>query len=80
MGQPTLTHASRCLVILAGGVLERCIETRARTIAAGRSARDITPEHIEEATAEFFREELSNLPCFVQRAMNEYPCHSCKAA
>jgi len=80
MGRPTLTHESRCLVILAGGVLERCIEDRARTIAANRSADEIVPEDVEKATAEFLAEQLSDLPHFVQRAMSEYRCRSSKAA
>lgn len=80
MGRPTLTHESRCLVILAGGVLERCIEDRARTIAANRSADEIVPEDVERAAAEFLREELSDLPRFVQEAMNKSRYRSSKAA
>ena len=72
MGKPTLTHEARCLLILAGGVLERCIEDRARTIAASRSADEISPEDVEKATADFLREELSDLPGFVQQAMNKH--------
>lgn len=80
MGRPVLTHESRCLIITAGGVLERCIENRARTVAASRSADEITPDDIEKATAEFLREELSSLPHFVQRAMNDYQHRTSKAA
>lgn len=80
MGRPTLTHESRCLVILAGGVLERCIEDRARTIAANRSADEIVPEDVEKASAEFFAEQLCDLPRLVQRAMSEYRRRSSKAA
>ncbi len=80
MGQPMLTHESRCLVILTGGVLERCIENRAQAIAADRSTDEITTEIIEEATAEFFREEISNLPHLVHQATNEYRYRSNKAA
>jgi hypothetical protein len=65
---------------VAGGVLERCIENRARTIAASRSADEIAPEDIEKATAEFLAEELSDLPHFIQQAMNEYRYRSSKAA
>ena len=80
MGQPKLTHESRCLVILVGGVLERCIENRARTIAADRSADEITPEDVKRGIAEFLREEVSDLPRFVQRAMNKCGYRSSKAA
>ncbi len=80
MGQPTLMHESRCLLIVAGGALERCIENRARTIAAGRLADEITPEDVEIAMAGFLREELSDLPRLVQQAMERYRHHSIKAA
>ncbi|MCX7429035.1 MAG: hypothetical protein NTW96_25840 [Planctomycetia bacterium] len=80
MQRPTLTRESRCLVIAAGWCLERRIEDRARAIAASRSADDISPEDIERATAEFFREELSDLPRLVRQAMNDYRHASTKAA
>lgn len=80
MDRPTLTHESRCLVILAGGVLERCIEDRARTIAASRSADEIVPEDVKKATAEFLAEQLSDLPNLVERAMSKFQCRSSKAA
>jgi hypothetical protein len=80
MDQPTLTHESRCLSILAGGALRQCIENRARTIAANRSANEITPDDMEKATAEFFREGLSGLPHLVAQAMNRYPYRSSRAA
>jgi len=80
MGQPTLTHESRCLLLVAGGALEQCIENRARAIAAGRSADEITPEDVETASAAFFREGLSGLPRLVQQAMERYRHCSTKAA
>lgn len=80
MVQPTLTHESRRLLILVGGVLGRCIENRARTIAVSQSQDDITPENVEQAITDFFREELSDLPRFVQQAMNKFGYHSSKAA
>jgi hypothetical protein len=80
MGKPVLAHESRCLLILAGGVLERRIECRARTIAASRSAEQISPEDVKKATAEFLLEELSDLPQLVQRAMSKHRNRSSKAA
>ena len=80
MGKPTLTHESRCLLILAGGVLERRIENRARTIATSRSAEQISREDIEKATADFLREELSDLPHLVRQAMSKHRYRSSKAA
>ena len=80
MGKLALTHEARCLLILAGGVLERCIEGRARTIATCRSAEQISPEDIEKASAEFLREELSDLPHLVHRAMSQHRNRSSKAA
>lgn len=80
MDRPMLTHEARCLVILAGGVLERCIENRAREIAASRSADEIAPEDIDKATTEFLREELSDLPHLIEEAIDKYKHRSSKAA
>jgi hypothetical protein len=80
MSKPALSHEARCLLILAGGALERCIEDRARTIAASRSAEQISAEDIEKATAEFLREELSVLPHLVQSAQSKHRNCSSKAA
>lgn len=80
MDRPKLTHESRCLVILAGHVLERCIETRAREIAGSRSVGEISPEDVERATAEFLREGLSELPCLIEQAIDRYHRQSIKAA
>jgi hypothetical protein len=80
MDQPTLTREARYLIILNGWVLERCIENRARTIAEARSSDEIAPEDIEKAMANFFREELSDLPHFVQQAMEERRSRLSKAA
>jgi hypothetical protein len=80
MGQPTLTHESRCLIIVAGNTLERCIEDRAQTIAANRSADTIAPEDVEKATADFFREEIADLPRLVRESMDKYRHHFSKAA
>jgi hypothetical protein len=65
---------------VAGWALQRSIENRARAIAASRSANEIVPEDIEKATAEFFREELSDLPRLVERAMKQYRCRPSEAA
>lgn len=80
MDKPTLTHEARCLLIVAGGVLEDCIRSRARIIATNRSAEQISPEDVEQATAEFLREELSDLPHLVQQSQSEFRNHSNKAA
>lgn len=80
MDRPKLTHESRCLVILAGHVLERCIETRAREIASDRSAVEISPEDVEKASAEFLRDGLSDLPHLIEQALDRYHRESTKAA
>jgi hypothetical protein len=80
MDRLTLTHESRCLIILAGGVLERCIENRARTIAASRSADAVAAEDIDKATREFLREELADLPQLIGEATDEYRRRSSDAA
>ena len=80
MDPPVFTHEARCFAILAGGVLERCIEIRARRIAASRSAREIVREDVEKATAEFLEEELSSLPHLIEQAIEEYKDQSTKAA
>ena len=80
MDRPMLTHEARCLVILAGGVLERCIENRARKIADSRAAAEIAREDVEKATTEFLTEELSALPNLVEQAIDNYKCRSSKAA
>lgn len=72
MDRPVLTHEARCLVILAGGVLEQCIEQRAREIAGSRSDTEITPEDVQTATAEFLAQGLSELPHQIDRAINEH--------
>jgi hypothetical protein len=80
MDKPALTHEARCLLIVARGVLERCIRSRAQMIATSRLADEISPEDVEQATAEFLREELSGLPDLVQQALSEFQNCSNKAA
>ena len=80
MDRPTLTHEARCLLIVAGGVLERRIESRARAIAADQSAKQISPENIEQATEEFLREGLSDFPHLVQQALGKFRDCSNKVA
>lgn len=80
MDRLKLTHESRCLVILAGGVLERCIEDRARGIANSRSAAEIAPQDVEKATTEFLGEELSDLPRLIEEAISSYEHRSSEAA
>jgi len=75
-----LTHESRCLVILIGGVLEGCIEKRSRSIADSRSADKILPEDIDKALSEFLKEELSNLPHLIEQAIVNYRRQTTKAA
>lgn len=80
MDRPRLTHEARCFVILAGGVLERCIESRARKIAGDRAAAEIVREDVEKATTHFLREELSDLPDLIEQAIDNYKHRSSKAA
>ena len=79
MDRPKLTYEARCLVILAGSVLERCIENRAREIAGGRAAAEIAPEDVK-AAAGFLREDVSDLPRLIEQAMDNYKHRSTKAA
>ena len=80
MERPKLTHESRCLVILIGGVLEGCIEKHARSIANSQSADKIAPEDIDKALTEFLREGLSDLPHLIEQAIVNYRYQSSKAA
>ena len=80
MDRPMLTHEARCVVILAGGVLERCIEDRAREIAVTRGAAEIAREDVEKAAAELLGEGLPDLPRLIERAINSYKQRSRKAA
>ena len=80
MDRPKLTHEARCLIIVAGRVLEGGIEKRARRIAESRAASEIAPEDIEKASAEFFSKELSDLPHLIEQAIDNYKHRSSKAA
>jgi len=80
MDRPKLTHEARCLIIVAGTVLEGCIEDRAEELAASRSAAEITPEDVENAAKQFFDEGLSDLPALVEQAIDRYKRRSTKAA
>jgi hypothetical protein len=80
MERPVLTHESRCLLIVAGSVIEYNVEDRARAIAASRSAKEITPDDVRKAMEEFFHEQLSDLPRLVQQAVNKFRCPQDKAA
>ena len=80
MDRLKLTHESRCLVILAGGVLEQRIENRARGIANSRSAAEIVPEDVKKATTEFLRKELFDLPRLIEEAISSYEHRSNEAA
>jgi len=80
MDQPMFTHEARCLVIVAGGVLERCIEKCARKIADSRAAAEIVGEDIEKAATELLREELSDLPDLIEQAIDNYKQQARKAA
>ena len=72
MDQQSLTHQARCLVILAGGVLERSVEDRARQLAASRSSVEITPEDVRKAITEYLTQELSNLPNLIEAAIEKH--------
>ena len=80
MDRPVLTREARCLVILAGGVLERRIEKHAREIARSRAAVEIAPEDVEKATAEFLGAKLSDLPRLINEAIDSYKRRLNKAA
>ena len=80
MDKPPVTHEARCLIILAGGVLERWIESRARGIAENRAAIEIAPEDVRKAAVEFLKEELSTLPRLIEHAIDDYEHASNKAA
>ncbi len=58
MEQPILTHEARCLVILAGSVLERCVETRAVRLAKSRSSVETSAHEVENAIRQSLSEDL----------------------
>ena len=80
MDRIRLSHEARCLTIVAGDVLERCIEDRARAIAVSRSAAVISEDDVTQATREFFNEGLAKLPDLISRATEDFKRRSCQAA
>lgn len=80
MDQLQLTREARCLLIVAGGALERRIENCAREIADARAAAEITREDVRKAIGEFLAEELSSLPHLIERAIDNYQRQLSKAA
>lgn len=79
MDRLSLNHKARCLVIVAGEVIEGRIENRAREIALRRNATEIIPADVHRATTEFLRDELSTLPHLIEKTMEDYE-HRTKAA
>ena len=80
MDRLKLTHEARCLLVVAGGSLERHIENRARKRAEGRAAAEVAREDVKKAIAEFLAEELSDLPHLIERAIDNYQRQLSKAA
>lgn len=80
MDRLKLTHEARCLLIVAGGALERRIENRALEISEGREAAEVALEDVKKAITEFLAEELSNLPHLIERAIDNYQRQLSKAA
>jgi hypothetical protein len=80
MDRLKLAFEARYLIVLAGHVLERGIEARAREIAEKRSAAEVAPEDVEAATAEFLAEDLVDLPRRIERAMETHRYRSNEAA
>jgi hypothetical protein len=75
-----LTHEAKCLVVLAGGVLERFIEKRARRIADSRHSEQTTSIDVENAIDGLTAEELADLPHLIERALDTYKRQSSRAA
>ena len=77
---PNLTHDARCLVILAGGVLERRIEDHARRIAEKRGSAQIEPDDVSAAATQVLREDLSQLPQVIEQELTAYTARKRNAA
>ena len=80
MDQPKLTHEARCLIIVAGGVLERRLERLARGIADGRGAAQVVGEDVEAALKVLLREQIPELPPLIEKAVEGFKRRSIKAA
>lgn len=80
MDQPKLTHEARCLIIVAGGVLESRLKNLAQSIAEARGAVQIAGEDVDEAVRAFLGEQIPQLPHLIESAIDEYKRRSAKAA
>lgn len=80
MEPPHPTHDARCLLILAGGVLEWRIEDQARRIAEKRGAAQIEPDDVRAATTHVLREDLSQIPHLIEQELDGYTARKRSAA
>lgn len=74
------THEARCLVVLAGQVLERHIEERARGIAESRGASQVESEDVRAGATEVLRENLSQLPAIIEHELEGFEARNRSAA
>lgn len=65
-----LTRDAGCLRIVAGGILERRIEDRARDLALCRGATAIEPEDVRKAITEVVHQEWSDLPQLIEQEVD----------
>lgn len=76
------SHEARCLVVLAGQVVERQIEQRATRIAAAaaRGSELIGPDDIRAGTAEVLRDIWSSLPSIIEQELDGFEARNRSAA
>ena len=75
------SHEARCLVVLAGQVLERQIEQIAtRIAAAARGADLIEPDDVRAGTAEVLRDFWSSLPSIIEQELDGFEARNRSAA
>ena len=76
------SHEARCLVVLAGQVLERQIEQIATRIAAAaaRGADLIEPDDVRAGTAEVLRDFWSSLPSIIEQELDGFEARNRSAA
>jgi len=80
MERPQPSHDARCLVILAGAVLEQLIEDYARRIAEDRGSAQIEPGDVRAAATQVLREEISRLPTVIEQELDDYAVRKKRAA
>ncbi len=74
------SHEARCLVVLAGQVLERQIEQLATRIAVARGAELIEPDDVRAGTAEVLRDFWSSLPSIIEQELDGFEARNRSAA